>query len=227
MHVQAEGRVARDAARCAPKLVRRIIKGIIDQLKHDGIMKEGEVGMYAVDDDADVLKGMRSPEQGHSGKYRDASSGQTLKDALVVEARAKELGHFTEKGVWLKRPRQDAFAATGRAPVSVKWVDVNKGDDVSPKYRGRLVARQLKAMDTSGQSFFAPTPPLEALRTIMSLAASDVGDWKTCRDPASNRRTQILMLGISRAYFNAKTDEDQHTYVQLPPEDEDSGVSER
>ena len=222
--MHAEGRIARDAARYPPKLVGRIIQGIINQLKQDGIMKDGEVGMYAMDDDVEVLKDMRSPEQGYSGKYRDATSGQILKDALVKEARAKELRYFSDKGVWQKRPRQEAFAATGRAPISVKWVDVNKGDDVNPKYRSRLVARQLKATDTSGQSFFAPTPPLEALRTIISLAASSVGSWKACHDPASNRRTQILMLDISREYFNAKTDEDQNTYVQLPPEDKDSGV---
>ena len=141
-----------------------------------------------------------------------------------MEARAKELKYFCEKGVWIKRPRQEAFAMTGRAPISVRWVDVNKGDDLHPKYRSRLVARQLKATDRSGKSFFAPTPPLEALRTVISLAATTTGSWKPCYDPTSNRRTQIGMLDISRAYFNAKVDAGVHTYVQLPPEDRDCGA---
>ncbi len=57
-----------------------------------------------------------------------------------------------------------------------------------PKYRSRLVARQLKARDrSSGKSFFAPTHPLEALRTVMSFAASTTGAWRPCDDPRSSR----------------------------------------
>ena len=85
------------------------------------------------------------------------------------------------------------------------------------------MARQLKAHDKSGSSFFAPTPPLEALRTALSLAATTVGTWKPCRDPKSEERTQILLLDISRAYFNARLDPGQQTYVQLPSEDPEAG----
>ena len=127
------GRIAQDAARYPPKLVKRIISGIISQLKHDGTMKDGEVGMYAMDDDVEIAKELRGPEQGYSGKYKDAISGQVLQDKLVAEDRAKELKYFIDKGVWQKRPRQEAFAKTGHAPISVKWVDVNNGDDVNPK----------------------------------------------------------------------------------------------
>ena len=56
------------------------------------------------------------------------------------------------------------------------------------------------------------------------MASSNIGNWKTCRDKASEDRTQILILGIARAYFNAKIDEGQYTYAALPPEDPDSGV---
>ena len=31
----------------------------------------------------------------------------------------------------------------GKPPISVKWVDVNKGDDLNPNYRSRLVAREI------------------------------------------------------------------------------------
>ena len=37
-------------------------------------------------------------------------------------------------------------------------------------------------------------------------------------DPTSENRTQLLMVDISRAYFNAKTTEDDPTYVALPRE---------
>ena len=94
---------------------------------------------------------------------------------MVREARATELAFFHSKRVWIKVPQGEARRQTGRPPVSVRWVDVNKGDDLTPNYRSRLVARQLKARDTSGQSFFAPAPPLEALRTVLSMAMSRIG----------------------------------------------------
>ena len=56
----------------------------------------------------------------------------------------------------------------------MKWVDTNKGDDQSPNYRSRLVAREVR--QHWEQAIFAPTPPLEALRTILSIAATDFKD---------------------------------------------------
>ena len=86
----------------------------------------------------------------------------------------------------------------------MRWVETNKGDDQTPSIRSRLVAREIR---TAGQdSIFAPTPPLESLRMILTMATTDFGDgWKVCRDPDSEQRTQILMVDISRAYFNAKS----------------------
>ena len=99
---------------------------------------------------------------------------------------------------------------------------MNKGDELSPNYRSRLVARQIKALDHSGQSYFAPAPPLEALRTVLSLAATTIGDHRPDWDPRSPTRTQLSFIDVSRAYFNAKIhDDDEPTYVELPPEDPD------
>ena len=103
---------------------------------------------------------------GCSGNYRDDINGQLLRDDLVREARAKELSYFCDKGVWVRRPAGEARQRTGTGAISVRWVDVNKGDDLCPRYRSRFAARQSKAHDKSGASFFAPTPPLEALGII-------------------------------------------------------------
>lgn len=70
----------------------------------------------------------------------------------------------------------------------------------------------------------APTPPLEALRTVLSAATTD---WKGARPhdrrPASEGRTQISFIDVSRAYFNAKRDPDvDPVYVELPHEDPDN-----
>ena len=63
---------------------------------------------------------------------------------------------------------------------------------------------------------------LEALRTILSMATTDLpGKPAHIRDGRSERRTQISAVDISRAYFNAATDDDKPTYVMLPKEDPD------
>ena len=95
---------------------------------------------------------------------------------------------------------------------------MNKGDDVNPNIRSRLVARQIS--QPGEEAMFAPIALLESLRTILSLAASDMpGRAKHIRDPRSERRTQISAIDISRAYFNASMEErSEPTYVCLPSE---------
>ena len=56
----------------------------------------------------------------------------------------------------------------------------------------------------------------------MSIATTDfAGQPLHDRDGNSERRTQISAVDISRAYFNAATDNDKPTYVMLPTEDPD------
>ena len=111
-----------------------------------------------------------------------------------------------------------AHKVTGRPPITVRWVDVNKGDDESPDIRSRLVARQIRGANED--PMFAPTPPLESLRTVLSYAATDMdGERPKCRDPKSPNRVQISLIDISRAYFNAKCDPENPTFVNFPTED--------
>ena len=68
---------------------------------------------------------------------------------------------------------------------------------------------------------FAPTPPFEALRTVLSYAAIVIeGEKPKCRDGKSPNRMQ-LSIDISRAYFNAKCDPAKLTFVALPTEHPD------
>ena len=59
-------------------------------------------------------------------------------------AHLKELDYFGAKKVWEKRPLGEARRMTGKPPISVRWVDVNKGDNQVPNIRSRLVARQIR-----------------------------------------------------------------------------------
>jgi len=206
------------------ELCIQILKGIHAQLKHDGYTEDGVHGLQMPSDEALFEVDPVELGNGCSGRFRDDLTGQPLRDNLVQEARAKELEFFAAKGVWEKILRTESRGFTHKRPVSVRWVDVNKGDDLNPNYRSRLVARQLKAHDRSGETFFAPTPPLEALRTVLSLATTATPGHKPCKDPRSERRVQVSFVDVRRAYMNAKTDPKDPVLVELPPEDPSCGT---
>ena len=124
-HQHCSGRVAKEAAKYSKGLCRAIVRGMVDEMHVCGIMRRGEQGLHAVSDED---REEAWPE-GCSGRYRDDISGQLLRDDLVAEARAKELQYFCGKGVWTKRTKHEARARTGKNAISVRWVDVNKGDD--------------------------------------------------------------------------------------------------
>ena len=69
-----------------------------------------------------------------------------------------------------KVPINECKRATGKMPITVRWIDINKGDNEKPNYRSRLVARELNTHKRD--DLFAATPPLEALKIILSMTAS-------------------------------------------------------
>jgi len=143
--------VAQDAAVYPDGLCRELLKGMSDQVKHDGKIQEGCLGLLPEFEDTEqTLRQCEVIDTYCSGRYRDDLSGQPLVDSLVTEARQKELQYFCAKGVWMKRPKAEARAQTGRQPISVRWVDVNKGDVFIPRCRSRLVARQVMSRPKRG-----------------------------------------------------------------------------
>jgi len=110
-HATANGKVGKDAAVYPAELCRAIVRGMVAEMKDRGIHRAGEVGLHAVTDE----DGDPDHDDRFSGTYRDDISGQILRDDLVREARQKELRYFCEKGVWVKRPKDEARRKTGRA----------------------------------------------------------------------------------------------------------------
>ena len=150
--MRVEGVVAKDSAVYPRGLCGAMLRGVADQLGGDSLVKTGCFGIQVPGDDAAVEREIRVPAKGFSGRFRDDLTGQVLNDALVIKAREVELSFFHSKGVWTKRPKSHARSKTGRPPISVRWVDANKGDDPNPNVRSRLVAGELGALDKSGQS---------------------------------------------------------------------------
>ena len=239
-HRTVSGRLAREAAVYPFVLCKAILKGLQKQLRRDGLVQDHVYGIQPVWEEEVTTTTYRDFETGSllsvseykhmegvfaahaksTEKFVDGMTGQPLDPDLVRAARAKELRYFEEKQVWVRRHREEALRRTGKRPITVKWIDVNKGDDESPNYRSRLVAREIRR--PGEDPIFAPTPPLESLRTVISMAATDfAGTKKRVRAAASEERTQISFIDISRAYFCASTDPDDPSYVELPAEDPD------
>ena len=120
---------------------------------------------------------------------------------------------FKKYGVYDKVRISECYERTGKAPIGVRWVDVNKGDDVNVEYRSRLVAKEIKKDSTN--DLFAATPPLEAKKALLSMAVTEgigYGDgWSYKLD----------FIDIKRAYFYAPAKRD--VYVKLPMEDATEG----
>ena len=142
--------------------------------------------------------------------FKDSVTGQPLPEALVRAARRLELEYFEKKHVWVKVPRSEALAKTGKPPITVRWIDTNKGNDDAPNVRCRLLAREIRR--AGEDPVFAPTPPLESLRTVVSLAATDFqGAPKKDRGPTSPNRIHVSFIDIRRAYCCAATDPNDPT----------------
>ena len=98
----------------------------------------------------------------------------------VKEARKEEVDYMVKKGIWDVVDWKECRVRTGKEPVSVKWVDTDKGIDGQVKVRSRLVARDFKGKDRADhEELFAATPPLEMLRLLISRTATMTrkGTW--------------------------------------------------
>jgi len=87
----------------------------------------------------------------------------------VIVARKLEISYAENKPVWQKIQRQLA-KEKGWKIVRSRWIDINKGDELHPNYRSRMVGKEFNDSELDG--LFAATPPLEALRLLLSWAAT-------------------------------------------------------
>ena len=129
----------------------------------------------------------------------DDVSGAPLDPAKVVEARKLEMEYATKKPVWNKITRREA-KARGWKVIKSRWIDINKGDDNNPNYRSRMVGKEFNIGELEG--LFAATPPLEALRLILSWAATGVAGLPD-GFAQSRARKCIMIADVYRAFFEA------------------------
>ena len=102
-------------------------------------------GLDGISADPTKTKEMQASNVLHEddSKYwaTDDVTGEALVPGLVRNARTEEISYFRSMGVYKKVPRSKCYEITGRKPVAVRWIDINKGDSLTPNYRSRLVAK--------------------------------------------------------------------------------------
>ena len=119
----------------------------------------------------------------------------------------EEVQYVRQMKLYTEVPINECIQKIGKKPIAVRWIDINKGDQTSPHYRSRLVAKEINTHKRD--DLFAGTPPLDTLKITISMTAS-------------NNNGDILMINdVSRAFFHAKARRD--VYVQIAEEDREPG----
>ena len=104
--------------------------------------------------------------------FYDDLTGHILDQVKAVASRPLEFDFFKKMKVYTKLPRHEALQG-GHKIISTCWLDVNKCDLTNLDYRSRLVGREMNT--ESRLDLFAATSPLESLRLICSICASNQG----------------------------------------------------
>ena len=77
----------------------------------------------------------QDPEDAHAW---DDVKDTPLNPKAVKEARKDEMGYVRRMRVYDRVKRSEVIAA-GHKVMKVRWIDTNKGDDIEPNMRSRLV----------------------------------------------------------------------------------------
>ena len=190
---------------CPRKFCTAVCAGMATQKKLDDLgvivvplMSVEEMKNAAGVDGSQSLREAWRDEHDDGTVAFDDLTGNVLKPSLMKLARKDEIKYFKDMGAYEKVSIDEAFRITGKAPIAVRWVDVNKGDSTNPRYRSRLVAKEFNT--GVSQDLYAATPPVECLRLMLSMLAC-----------SQSRDTTLMYSDVSRAA-------ERPVYVKLPEE---------
>ena len=84
-------------------------------------------------------------------------------------------------------------------------MDINKGDDEKRNYRSRVVAQEFNDGSQMAEDLFAGTPPLEAVRMLLSEAATvEEGDAGT---------KVIVVADVKKAFYEGFAKKEKGEYA--------------
>jgi hypothetical protein len=227
-HVNLINGRARSAQVYPPLLVRGILEALRNQLAEDGEFSQALNSLGAgpvpdavpvIDEEQEVYDSLPPADLPVAGPVYDSNTGAELDLAKVAAARREELDWVQKQCIYKKVPAEQARAA-GKVPITMKWVDRNKGDLERPNYRSRIVCREIKRSKNADyipeHASFSAMPPLEALKMLLSLMV-------TLRTSKRNRKPlKLRLLDISRAHFYGHAQ--REIFVTLPEGDQEEGM---
>ena len=216
-HVQLINGRATMAKVYPPKMVVAVLEAIRQQLIDDGMLNElssmmaGPVPEHQLEEDWG-----EDGQEFLDGDFEDDVNGGVLDQKMAMAARAEELEWLRRRQTWTKVPLATCFEKTGQKPISLRWVDTNKGDDERPDYRSRLVVREIrkgKNRVLPDAQLFSSMPPLEALKTMCSLCMT------------GSKRRKMQSFDIRRAHLYGKPQ--REIFTDLPEEEAEPGFCAR
>ena len=123
---------------------------------------------------------------------------------LVDAAKTAELEQLDKFGTWTLVPRSQMLQDPRGKTIDTRWVMVNRGTDVKPKVKARLVAKEFRTKTGRGESLFSGTPGLASIKMLLS-------------DVATDNDGRILMIAdVTGAFLYGRVN--RRIYVTLPPE---------
>ena len=105
------------------------------------------------------------------GQYWDEITNKKLDSKLVEAARLDEIKGLYQYRVYNTVNIEECYEKTGKSPIRVRWLDINKGNEKNKEYRSRLVAQEIKR--DNREDLFAATPPVEAKKLLFSWAVTE------------------------------------------------------
>jgi len=157
-----------------PRAAAAVFRGLKDALRRSGAvsaLEEAAAGPVAEDAWVD-FEGEEENDFEATGSFWDDVKGGWLQPEGVQEARREEIEWMQHRKVFEVVKADLCWKDTGKAPMSLRWVDTNKGDSTRPRYRSRLVAREVRRGKTRvlpDAMLFSAMPPLEAMKGLASL----------------------------------------------------------
>ena len=202
------GRRTEVAAEYPPRLVTAILRTLKDYLDNHGEINILEGTGPVPESELQLWH----PVDSTGEHFWDDVRGGWLDAGKVKAARKVELEWMMARGVFEVVELDEAYRQWGRKPIPLRWVDTNKGDEQKENYRSRLVVKEVKRAKAPEErmstiELFSSTPPLEAVRLLLSLMVTE----------RTSRRGGTLKLAcwdVSRAHLYGEVQ--RLIFVDLP-----------
>ena len=132
------------------------------------------------------------------------NKGGWLDPELCAKARREEVEYIRRHKMYTRFAREVCLHETVEAPIKTGWAETDKGQPGKPNVRARWVAKEYETHVRP--ELYASTPPLEALKVVLSeIAMGELGG------------KVVALVDGRRAYFYAPAR--RRVFVELPPEE--------